>query len=256
MTPIPPSGDGPPNAPTVPVAAATVVPLRTGVSGLEVLMLRRNPEIYFGGAWVFPGGRIDPGDRAGDENRDAGGDAASPSTDLDDRSVLSLPNLVDAARRAAVREAREEAGLNLGTASLTWFAHWLPPSFRPRRFATWFFLAPAPDQSVNIDGGEIHGHRWIRPADALAAHTRGEMDLVIPTWVTLHLLVPHPTPDSAISALGAGPPLFFHTDLRETDQGRVAIWEGDASYRQPDPHTPGRRRRLTMMGREWRIEGL
>ena len=243
-------------------------------------MLRRNPEIYFGGAWVFPGGRVDPEDRdtstppPDPDDRDTSTPQPDPDDrderpqpdpddrderpqpDLDDRTVLSRPDLVATARRAAVREAREETGLGLDIASMTWFAHWLPPGFRPRRFATWFFLAPAPDNPVRIDGGEIHGHRWIRPADALAAHARGEMELVIPTWVTLHLLAAHPTPEAAISALGSGEPMFFHTDLRKTEEGLVAIWEGDAGYRLPDHDTPGPRRRLTMAGRDWRIEGL
>ncbi len=213
-------------------------------------MLHRNPKIYFGGVWVFPGGRIEAGDH-GDRT-----DTGAPKVDLDDRSVLSLPELVDAARRAAVREAREETDLRLNLDSLSWFAHWLPPGFRKRRFATWFFLAPAPDGPVSVDGGEIHAHRWIRPVDALSAHARGEMELVIPTWVTLHLLSAHPTPASAIAELGSGPPMYFHTDLRQIDGGLVAIWEGDAGYHAIDHDIPGPRRRLTMIDREWWVEGL
>jgi 8-oxo-dGTP pyrophosphatase MutT (NUDIX family) len=43
--------------------AATVVLLRDGDDGLETLMLRKNSRLAFGGMWVFPGGRIDDGDR-------------------------------------------------------------------------------------------------------------------------------------------------------------------------------------------------
>ena len=46
-----------------PIDAATVVVARDSSNGVEVLMLRRNSKIYFGGMWVFPGGRVDPGDR-------------------------------------------------------------------------------------------------------------------------------------------------------------------------------------------------
>ena len=48
-----------------PRRAATVVLLRDGSDGLETLMLRKNSKIAFGGMWVFPGGRVDPGDREG-----------------------------------------------------------------------------------------------------------------------------------------------------------------------------------------------
>ncbi|MDH3682944.1 MAG: NUDIX domain-containing protein, partial [Acidimicrobiia bacterium] len=40
--------------------AATVIPLRDGTAGLEVLVLRRDTNLAFhGGSWVFPGGRVD-----------------------------------------------------------------------------------------------------------------------------------------------------------------------------------------------------
>ena len=71
-----------------PVQAATVVLLRDGDEGLETLMLKRNSKIAFGGMWVFPGGRVDDGDA----------DPQAPSDEL------------GTARRAAVREAAEEAG--------------------------------------------------------------------------------------------------------------------------------------------------
>ena len=98
------------------IPAATVVPLRDGPTGLETLMLRRNSKLAFGGMWVFPGGRVDDADGPGDE--------------------LAM------ARRAAVREAEEEAGIVIDAAELVPFSHWTPPQGAPRRFLTWFFLAP------------------------------------------------------------------------------------------------------------------
>ena len=71
--------------PVVPIPAATVVPLRDGPEGLEALLLLRNARLDFvGGAWVFPGGRIDTADR------------------------IAARNDTDAARIAACREALEE----------------------------------------------------------------------------------------------------------------------------------------------------
>jgi 8-oxo-dGTP pyrophosphatase MutT (NUDIX family) len=122
---------------TEPVQAATVIPVRDGASGLEVLMLRKNSKIAFGGMWVFPGGRVDEADRA---------ESGSGDDEL------------RAARRAAVREAQEEAGLELHPDALETYSHWTPPPITPRRFLTWFFLARAPATDIVFDGGEIHEH--------------------------------------------------------------------------------------------------
>ena len=69
-------------AATTPREAATVIVLRGGAETLEVLLVKRNPEQRFmGGAWVFPGGAVDP-----DEDH----------------------------RVAGVREVEEEAGVAVG----------------------------------------------------------------------------------------------------------------------------------------------
>ena len=104
--------------------------VRDGLDGVEVLMARRNSRLAFaGGAWVFPGGRVDPGDWDGE-----------PVTDLRDRRML------DAARRAAVREAAE-TGAVVEADQLVLISHWTPPIQAPKRFATYFFLGPAPPRS-------------------------------------------------------------------------------------------------------------
>ena len=97
--------------------AATVILVRDGRDGLETLLLHRNSKLAFhGGSWVFPGGRVD----AGDYPPDAPGDMEA------------------AARRAAVREAKEEAGLDVAEKALVYFSHWTTPSGLPKRFSTWF----------------------------------------------------------------------------------------------------------------------
>ena len=62
----------------------------------------------------------------------------------------------------------------------------MQPPEAPRRFSTWFFVAPAPAAiDVAVDGTEIHDHAWLRPADVLAGRDAGQMELAPPTWVTL-----------------------------------------------------------------------
>jgi 8-oxo-dGTP pyrophosphatase MutT (NUDIX family) len=210
--------------------AATVVVVRDGPDGPEVLMLRRNSKLAFGGMWVFPGGRVDPGD-------------ADPGGEL------------EAARRAAVRETEEEAGLHLDAAALVPLSHWIPPAQAPRRYATWFFLAPAPlADLVTIDGGEIHEHGWLRPADALAQHASGHIELAPPTWVTLQSLSGAASVADALAEAGARDPLRYATHMAVSDGGPVALWDGDAGYSDGDVSRPGARHRLWMRPGGWRYE--
>jgi len=203
--------------------AATVVLLRDTDEGPEVLMLRKNSKIAFGGMWVFPGGRIDPEDYPADGDKDT------------------------AARNAAAREAAEEAGVGLDPADFIWFAHWTPPPTTPVRFATWFFAARAGDDAIAIDGGEIEDHRWIRPADALARHAQGEIDLVPPTWVTLHHLSLHQPVATLLAELGSRDARYYETRaVKRADGVRVALWAGDAGYEDWDADREGPRHRLVM----------
>lgn len=227
------------NAPAAPddaVPAATVILLRDSEVGPEVLMLRRNSALAFaGGAWVFPGGRVDPDDL----------DPAAPHDQL------------AAARNAAVREAAEEAAIELDAAGFVVLSRWCPPPEAPKRFDTWFFVAAAPaSHEVTIDGGEIHDHAWIRPADALARRDAGEIELIPPTWVTLHRLAGFADVDAALADLAAAPVEEFVTRVgRKGDDGiRMILWEPDVAYDGGDVDAPGSRHRLTMDAAGWSYE--
>lgn len=215
------------------IPAATVVLLRDGADGLEVLMLRRNSKLAFvGGMWVFPGGRVDPGD-------------VDPEHPADDTA---------SARRAAVREAAEESALTLDPGNLIWFSHWTPPGITPRRFATWFFVSRAPGGHVTVDGGEIHDHGWFRPADALARRNSLEIELAPPTWITLEQLLGFDDVDGALAGLGSREPEYFATRFAPVEGGAVAMYHGDAGYDDEDPTRPGGRHRLWMLETGWRYE--
>jgi 8-oxo-dGTP pyrophosphatase MutT (NUDIX family) len=214
--------------------AATVVVARPGDAGFEVLMLRRNSKHAFGGMWVFPGGKVDPHDA----------DPVAP----DDEAR--------AARRAAVREAREEAGIDLDVESLAPISHWTPPPQAPRRFTTWFFVTEAPiDCTVTIDGDEINDHTWSRPAHALQRARAGEIEMAAPTWMTLSGLAQFTEFAEYVADARQRPELVFATHLAHAETGPVAIWEGDAGYDDADLECPGPRHRLYMGRGPWRYEG-
>lgn len=210
------------------IPAATVVILRDTTSGLQTLMLRRNSKIAFGGMWVFPGGRVDDEDR---------------TPEADD---------VAAARRAAVREAREEAALDIDPEGMVLFAHWIPPPIAPKRFATWFFAAGPGAGTMSIDEGEIVEGEWMAPTDALGRHHEGAIELAPPTWVTLHTLLDLPDVDRALRFLRERPARHHETHIVTTDDGPVAMWAGDAGYEGDDPSRPGPRHRLEMFRRGYR----
>jgi len=149
-----PTDPSDPRSGTAPRQAASVILLRGGASGLEVLLLRRTDAARFmPGAWVFPGGAVDP----------AEGEAGH--------------------RAAAVREVGEEAGVHLtDPAALVLFSRWITPPEIAIRFDTLFFLAPLPDGAVaQADGTEMTEEAWFTPAAALAAERRGELSLMFPT---------------------------------------------------------------------------
>jgi len=198
-------------------------------------MLRRNQRGQFGGMWVFPGGMVDASD-------------ADPELPGDELAT---------ARRAAVREAREESAVEPDPGQLVALSHWLPPASAAKRFSTWIFLAPAPELSnVTVDGSEIHDHVWMPPAGVLAAHGRGEMQLVPPTWITLHWLSARASVQRALADAHGLEPERYATHIAHGtgDEGMVALWAGDAGYEDLDLRRAGRRRRLWMTPGAWRLE--
>jgi 8-oxo-dGTP pyrophosphatase MutT (NUDIX family) len=216
--------------------AATVVLVRDGERGVEALLLRRHSDLAFhGGAWVFPGGRIDDEDYEG-------------ASSIDDHEHAALV--------AACREAQEEAALALDRSSLTPFAHWTTPIGPPRRFATWFFIAAADAVAdVATDGGEITEHRWFSPADALAARSAGEIELPPPTFVSLTWLDGARSAAEAVEQAAQREYVRFEPHLHRVDQGMVHLYTGDVAYDDVALlDAVGARHRLWTTASGWRYE--
>lgn len=212
--------------------AATVILLRDGSHGCEALLLRRSSSLSFhGGAWVFPGGRIDP----------------------EDYAVAGVDDVTAAARQAAVREAREEAGVEIDPGRLVLMSRWVTPEGAPKRFDTWFFVGPAGEEQVRVDGGEIHAHRWFAPAEALAAHRSGEIDLPPPTFITLLELSKFDRAASAIEFVATEPVRTFLPRVGFMADGTACtLYSEDAAYESGDLDAPGPRHRLVLAPQGWR----
>ena len=187
-------------------AAATVVLLRDGERGVEVLLAERPRDRgSFAGAWVFPGGAVDDADALGG------------SVDTE-----------DAARRAAVRETLEEIGLQLDRYDLVPFSHWTPPKNSPKQLRTTFFAVRVPDGEITPAPDEVMAVEWMRPVDALDRHAAGSMTLWPPTWVTLHGLQRARSVDEALAELRSGDVKPYVG--RVSDDGRTILWQEDDDY--------------------------
>lgn len=233
-----------PEVEQVAVAAATVVLVRDAddsAEGIEVLLARRSSKIFFaGGAWVFPGGRID----AEDHGPEFDGDHFDESHE----------DFLDVARRACVREAAEEADAVISADDLVFMSHWTPPLEAPKRFSTYFFMGPAPTETLTADGGEIHELEWMRPADAMRRRNEGEIELIPPTFITLALLAPFTSTADALDHYRDNSPEFFVTKFTRKDGYNIALYAGDAGYEVGDASVPGARNRLLMGEGDWVYE--
>lgn len=180
-------------------------------------MQQRNPEaIFVGGAWVFPGGKLDPHDH--DESWFDFCDLLPESAN----SLLELERNGHAYWIAAIRELVEEAGilladggselasqaqrflqqspsgfidfcarhqLHLQTGQLKYLSRWITPPGSPKRYDTRFFLCPWPEgQEPQQDDHEAINTGWFTPAEALAQYEQGKWELVLPTIMTLRHL--------------------------------------------------------------------
>lgn len=204
----------------VPRPASTVVLMRPGPGGTEVLLTRRPSTMAFGpGLHVFPGGAVDPSDRdaaraaamgvraercaavwAGDlEPLAALAHAMAALRELYEEAGILLaehpdgsapdPSEVEQGHRAGepLTDLAARLGLRLRADRLVPLSHWVtPPVGVTRRYDTRFFVADAADGvGFRPDAREVAGHAWMRPSEAIEALRAGLIDLWAPTAATL-----------------------------------------------------------------------
>jgi 8-oxo-dGTP pyrophosphatase MutT (NUDIX family) len=180
------------------IPAATVIVMRERAGGPpELLMVERARAMKFaGGALVFPGGRIDPGDRAlaalhpGDPDDIAARIAAVRET-LEEAGVavgldLAAGAIPELRRRVyagePLAELIEAAGGALRLDALVPFARWLPHGMPHRLFDTRFYLARAPEGAAPVvDGNENVRVFWASARDVLDMADAGQATIIFPT---------------------------------------------------------------------------
>jgi glyoxylase-like metal-dependent hydrolase (beta-lactamase superfamily II)/8-oxo-dGTP pyrophosphatase MutT (NUDIX family) len=195
-----------------PRPAATLILLR---EGSEVLMLQRTQSAAFlGGAYVFPGGSLDPHDNSSDRvvglsEAQANERLKVPSGGIayyvaairecfeeagillaqDRRGAQIAPSRAESLmrwRKRPFRELLEAEDLYIPAGDLAYYGHWITAPGRSRRFDARFFVALAPEgQQGSHDAAETVHDVWITPRDALERGARGEIELVNATQQSL-----------------------------------------------------------------------
>ncbi|MEJ7929485.1 NUDIX domain-containing protein [Ramlibacter sp. AN1015] len=263
-----------------PTPAATVVVVRDGAGSLEVLMLCRQVGLaVHGGAYVFPGGKVESGDALLEEAlcherpralRDALGE---PELSEDEAVALYV---------AAVRETYEDAGIllaesascegacavaveraepfadivrryDLRLSTLVPWSRWITPaaSFTSsRRFDTRFFVCAAPEgQLARHDVGESSEAVWLTPQEALRRFACGEIKLLPPQFMTLTHIATFMDVASVIAAAhGRRPYVVRPVPLGEGDH-RMVVYPGDELHPQRERVMPGPTRLFFVDGR-------
>lgn len=194
------------------IPAATVIVMRAVAGGPpELLMVERSRTMAFaGGALVFPGGRIDPGDHLlTDSHPDAASRVAAIRETIEEAGI-SIGMACDAESLHALRaelhagtpfvRLLSEAGLALDLDALVPFARWLPYGLPHRVFDTRFYLARAPEGAApQVDGSENVRLCWITAQGALDLSDRGEAMVIYPTRRNLERLALFDGFDSAVA---------------------------------------------------------
>jgi 8-oxo-dGTP pyrophosphatase MutT (NUDIX family) len=245
--------------------------MRDAAAGPEVLMLKRHglSDVH-GGAFVFPGGKVDADDRL----LDAGSHLDAREATLHDKlgdAALSPADAM-ALHVAALREAFEESGLlmaegiddirleearalhtggmgfnavvarlglRLRVGELAPWSRWITPVTSPKRFDTWFFVACAPRGLARHDDHETTEALWLRPRDALEAYWRGDMPLAPPQIMTLAHLSRHGGLEALLAeARSRRPPTIQPHVIGEGD-GRLLCYPGHADHAVPVRAMPG-----------------
>ena len=228
-------------APLTARPAASLILLRDGASGMEVLMMQRaKNSAFLGGAYVFPGGALDADDESGEDFLAQYRHAAVREC-FEESGILLLDDaagpIAPARAKALLRYRKEpfadllkKEKLRVPHYALAYYAHWITAPGASRRFDARFFAALAPeDQEGSHDEAEAVHQVWITPAEALARGERGEIDLVFATKATLSDLKSFTSAAQALREIRARP---------EPETNR-ACWaqgkEGRKLFRRADP---------------------
>jgi 8-oxo-dGTP pyrophosphatase MutT (NUDIX family) len=248
--------------------ASTVMLLRDGAEGIEVFLVRRHSASQvLGGAYVFPGGKLDAADSALHQRHlNLSAQAlhtklGEPETPVGKASALFV---------AALRETFEEAGvllsdtpqslnaasakqdfhallaaqsLRLDVQALHPWVRWITPrqpSVTNRRFDTRFFMAAMPShQTAAHDNVEATDSAWLHPREALEQYWSQAIDMAPPQIMSLAYLARHGSVAGVLADLGTRAPVTILPESHDQDGQRVVCYPGDPRHSVSTRALPG-----------------
>lgn len=277
---------------TPPVDAASVLLLRDSAEGLQVLLMRRHQASQvLGGAYVFPGGKLDAEDQAPEvlprmneaperlrerlnepelhPDRAAGLFMAALREAFEECGVLAGQDHQGSALAAQLRQhigtagwhqGLRQAGLDLRTDALLPWSRWITPrqpAVTNKRFDTRFFVARVgDDQTARHDDFETTDSVWLTPLQALARYAAGEIELVAPQIMSLYELKAHRTVDAALDEARQRPPALIEPHPFDDNGQRILCYPGDARHPVPVRAMRGPTRLLFSGGRFVPLSGM
>jgi 8-oxo-dGTP pyrophosphatase MutT (NUDIX family) len=259
-----------------PLDAATVVMLRDSPDGLQVLLMRRHQASnVLGGAYVFPGGKLDPQDQNPAWLQRLSQDSASLHQRLNEPDIPKerASGLFVAAMREAYEECRVLLGcaphaepqaqallqalrsgqswheafqaqdLALHTETLLPWCRWITPrqaSVTNKRFDTRFFVTQVPnDQLAEHDNHEATETLWIQPRAALLRYWDREIELAPPQIMSLVHLSRHPNAHSVLAEAGQRRPPVIEPEPFDQEGIRTICYPGDPRHSVRNAAFPG-----------------
>jgi 8-oxo-dGTP pyrophosphatase MutT (NUDIX family) len=241
---------------TPPRDAASVLLLRDAANGVgvEIFMVRRHQRSdVLGGAYVFPGGKVDEADSA------VVREAALMEQLYERLGEPALGREMAAAMfAAAARETVEECHVTVGVADLVPFTRWITPrtpSLQRKRFDTRFFAAPLPaGAQATHDNHEAVDSVWLAPRLGLERYWAGEIDLAPPQIMSLAQLSRYRNLADALADVARRPPPLIEPASMKIDDTRAVAYPGDSAHSLRDKVMPGPTR-LVFRNKRFEPEG-
>jgi 8-oxo-dGTP pyrophosphatase MutT (NUDIX family) len=266
---------------TPPLDSASVVLLRDSAQGLQVLLLRRHQASnVLGGAYVFPGGKLDQADQSPALLAQLSQDVATLHQRLAEPALSAdrAAGLFVAAIREAFEECRillgqngghtpdlqalqnalasgqswsqatQSLSLQLHTDTLVPWTRWITPrqaSVTSKRFDTRFFITRVPEgQTAEHDNFEATETLWTTPREALIRYWDHQIELAPPQIMGLVQLARHTDTHSALAEAQSRQPPVVEPEPFDQDGVRTICYPGDPWHSVPHAVFPGPTRLL------------